>query len=164
MLLSFLLFLNELWLPIIPYIITFLLIGIIQLLFVFRVKQQRYVQYLEASNYSLTKKLEQAHQYEIVREKSNSISSLASKLAHELRNSLGTIQGDSYVIRRGLNELSEFYNDDDELLEVANNSVVLDEKIEKLSVFLNDILEMSRCNLDQTPTEININTFLDQIN
>ena len=161
--LSFLLFSSEFWLPIFPYILSFCLIGIIQLLFVFRVKQQRYVQYLEESNYSLTKKLEQAHQYEIARERSNSISSLASKLAHELRNSLGTIQGDSYVIRRGLNELSKFYDDDEELEEVANNSVVLDEKIEKLSFFLNDILEMSRCNLYQTPTEININTFLDQI-
>lgn len=159
---SVVLFQFNIWLPIFPYLSSFLLMGLVQLLALFQVNDKRYVKHLEDSVVALRKELEELHQREIVREKSESVSSLASKLAHELRNSVANMQGISYLVQENLNELSDFYQDDEDLLETSQNALILDQKVNQLSVFLNDILEMSRCNLYQQPTAININNFISE--
>lgn len=152
----------NLWLPVFPEILSLFLMGLIQLLALFQVNHQRYVKHLEDSVVKLRQELDEFHQYDIVREKSESVSFLASKLAHELRNSVANLQGVSYLVKESLNELSEFYQDDEELLEATQNAVTLEQKISQLSVLLNDILKMSRCNLYQQPTAIDLNEFLNK--
>lgn len=162
-LISFIAFLVSWWIPFIPYsgVIFIALLG--QCFILADRQRQRYLSHLERELAALQEQLEQTHQLQIAQEKSDSISFLGAKLAHDIRNVLGMLEGNLSNSLTTVREMSWLYEDDEQWEELQDSLTAMEKNLNRIQDFVNSVLSYASDYEENAVTYCYLPSFLETV-
>ncbi|NBD15500.1 MAG: CHASE2 domain-containing protein [Cyanobacteria bacterium] len=160
---SFIAFLVSWWIPFIPYagVIFISLLG--QCFILADRQRQRYLSHLERELAALQEQLEQTHQLQIAQEKSDSISFLGAKLAHDIRNVLGMLEGNLSNSLTTVREMSWLYEDDEQWEELRDSLTGMERNLNRIQDFVNSVLSYASDYEENVVTYYYLPSFLETV-
>jgi len=127
-------------------------------------ERQLYIVRLEEESNLLRRELDALYQQQIVWEKKDSVSFLGAKLAHEIRNLLGIVDGNQQLCSHLCSELKDLYGDDEEWQEFSSLLDNMGYNINRISILVNEVLSHTRDSEQKpVPVAVNLNHFLEQV-
>jgi len=152
------------WFPFIPYAVGLVSSLSLSSFLIADYERHLYIIHLEEESNLLRRELDVLYQQHIVWEKKDSVSFLGAKLAHEIRNLLGIVDGNRQLCSDLCSELKDLYGDDEEWEEFSSLLDNMGYNINRISVLVNEVLSHSRDSEQKpVPVAVNLNHFLEQV-
>jgi CHASE2 domain-containing sensor protein/nitrogen-specific signal transduction histidine kinase len=162
-LISFIGFLASWWIPFIPYAGVIFMAVLGQCFVLADQQRQRYLSHLERELAALQEELERTHQMQIAQEKSDSISFLGAKLAHDIRNVLGILQGNLNNSLATVEEMGWLFEDDEQWQELQESLTAMERNLHRIQDFVNSVLAYASDYGENAVTFTDLPSFLETV-